>query len=217
MKSWTLFILMFASAAMAAEPTTRPDLAAPATRPFGGESRYESGRSLRRFERRNELQRPSEARSSATNQPAIYEEVGARNIFVKGNQRPPPADAAPAANYTQTASQLVLTGVSVADNGKLAFLEDQQASTVARVRLGDAIAAGKIVNITLDSLDYQDARGKVVRVYVGYNLAGGDVWGVASSGGTAPASTQPARTGPRAPGESMEDYLRRRRAAEMGR
>ena len=206
MKRWTLFILLCAGSAMAAEPTTQPEISAPATRPFAGASRYESARSFRRFERPGEPAR--------THQPTIYEEVGARNIFVKGNQRPP-ADVSPAPNYTQAASQLVLTGVSVADNGKLAFLEDRQANTVSRVKLGDAVAAGKIVNITLDSLDYQDARGKIVRVYVGYNLAGGDVWGV-SSPGAGQASTQPARTGPRAPGESMEDYLRRRRAAEMG-
>jgi len=144
--------------------------------------------------------------------------VGARNIFVKGNQRPPRQEnSGPIGPLPPSASQLVLTGVSLADNGKLGFLEDQQASTVTRVKVGDAIAAGKVVNITLDSLDYQDAGGKIIRVYVGYNLAGGDVWGVSNAGASTQASTQPQRTGPRGPNESMEDYLRRRRAAEVGR
>jgi hypothetical protein len=210
MKRWTLLIVLVASTAMAAEPTTRPEFsAAPATRPYGAARRYESNRSYRESQRRGEMAQP--------NLPAIYDEVGARNIFVKGNQRPPRQNPGPIGPLFPSASQLVLTGVSLADNGKLGFLEDQQAQTVTRVKVGDAIAAGKVVNITLDSLDYQDAGGKIIRVYVGYNLAGGDVWGVSSSGASTQASTQPQRTGPRAPGESMEDYLRRRRAAETGR
>ena len=52
---------------------------------------------------------------------------------------------------------------------------------------------------------------------VGFNLAGGDVWGITGSSASPQASTQPSRTGPRGPGESMEDYLRRRRAAESAR
>ena len=208
MKTWTLLIVLAASSAMAAEATTRPEVsAAPATRPYAA-PQYESPRSYRRFQRRSE---PAQATL-----PAIYEEVGARNIFVRGNQRPPRAEENPAP-FTQAPSQLVLTGVSVADNGKLGFLEDQQASTITRVKVGDTIAQGKVVNITLDSLDYQDAGGKIIRVYVGFNLAGGDVWGVSNTGATTQASTQPQRTGPRGPNESMEDYLRRRRAAEMGR
>ncbi|MGA2439813.1 MAG: hypothetical protein ABSH08_02545 [Tepidisphaeraceae bacterium] len=212
MKTWALLIVLAASSAMAAESTTRPEVsaAAPATRPSVAAPQYDSNRSYRRNQRRSEPAQP--------NLPTIYEEVGARNIFVKGNQRPPrqdnPGSPGP---IIPSATQLVLTGVSVADNGKLGFLEDQQASTVTRVKVGDAIAAGKVVNITLDSLDYQDANGKIVRVYVGYNLAGGDVWGVANAGATTQASTQPQRTGPRGPNESMEDYLRRRRAAETGR
>ena len=211
MKRWTLLIVLVASTAMAAETTTRPEVSeAPATRPYGVARRYESNRSYRESQRRGEMAQPSV--------PAIYEEVGARNIFVKGNQRPPRQEnSGPIGPLPPSASQLVLTGVSLADNGKLGFLEDQQASTVTRVKVGDAIAAGKVVNITLDSLDYQDAGGKIIRVYVGYNLAGGDVWGVSNAGASTQASTQPQRTGPRGPNESMEDYLRRRRAAEVGR
>ncbi|MGD0768863.1 MAG: hypothetical protein ABSB42_11820 [Tepidisphaeraceae bacterium] len=212
MKIWTLLIVAIASSAMAAESTTRPEVsaAAPATRPSVAAPQYESNRPNRRNQRRNEPAQP--------NLPTIYEEVGARNIFVKGNQRPPRQEAPGLPGpLPPSPTQLVLTGVAVADNGKLAFLEDQQESTITRVKVGDAIAAGKIVNITLDSLEYQDAGGKIVRVFVGYNLAGGDVWGVANAGATTQASTQPQRTGPRGPNESMEDYLRRRRAAESGR
>jgi len=201
------------------DATTRPaddssDVSAgPATRPESLSQRRESYRARR-------LQRQA-AQSAPASLPAIYDAVAARNIFIKGDQRPPPAESASAnsipANYvyTPTASQLVLTGVSLEDNTKVAFLEDQQAYTVTRVKIGDPIANGKVANMTLDSLDYKDPNGNIIRVTVGFNLAGGDVWGVANSP-EAGSSTRPAITGPRAPGESMEDYLKRRRAAELG-
>jgi hypothetical protein len=150
--------------------------------------------------------------------PTIYEEVATRNIFVKGNQRPAPQaipeNTGPGSyNYVPTPTDLVLTGVSLTDRGKVAFLEDQQANQVTIVKIGDKISTGKISAITLDALDYRDSGGRTIRVKVGFNLAGGDVWGVSGSSSTQP-STQPSRVGPRAPGESMLDYLRRRRAAE---
>ena len=196
---WRFLILLtviYPSAAMAQDAATRPS------------QRRES----RRLERRS-------AQSAPPSLAAIYSAVAARNIFIKGDQRPPQAESSGntvPANYVYapTANQLVLTGVSLEDNTKVAFLEDQQAYTSTRVKIGDPIANGKVVNMTLDALDYKDPSGNIIRVEVGFNLAGGDVWGVSSSG-AAGSSTQPAITGPRAPGESMEDYLRRRRASEL--
>jgi len=185
---------------------------APATRPES--PRFGNYRTGRRFERR-----PAAAEAAPPSLPLIYDQVSARNIFIKGDQRPPPAASAAAGPvdvgpYRPTASQLILTGISLEDKTKVAFLEDQVAYTVTRVKIGDPIANGKVANMTLDALDYKDPNGNIIRVTVGFNLAGGDVWGVAASpdGG---ASTRPAITGPRAPGESMEDYLKRRRAAEL--
>jgi hypothetical protein len=199
--------------AIAQEATTRPADNGAATRPESSSPRFENYRQSRRFN----LNRRS-AQPAPVALPTIYDAVAARNIFIKGDQRPPPVVSNPApilsGPYTPTASQLVLTGVSLEDKAKVAFLEDQQAYTVTRVKIGDQIANGKVVNITLDALDYKDPKGNTIRVTVGFNLAGGDVWGVANSS-TAGSSTQPALTGPRAPGESMEDYLKRRRAAEL--
>jgi hypothetical protein len=215
----TLFVfLAFACSltVMAQDATTRPaddTSAAPATRPDSSSSRYGNYRQNRRFNRRSVESAPAPAAL-----PTIYDAVSARNIFIKGDQRPPPVEThtAPIVTgpYVPTASQLVLTGVSIEDNARVAFLEDQQAFTSTRAKIGDQIANGKVVNITLDALDYKDPNGNIIRVTVGFNLAGGDVWGVANSP-TVGSSTQPAMTGPRAPGESMEDYLKRRRAAEL--
>jgi hypothetical protein len=212
MKIWWLILALSAGAVMAAEATTRPQTvpAAPTTRYFS--TRGQRNERFRSFAQRIAV--PS------ANMPTMYEEVATRNIFVKGDQRPRENDGGPSGgrSYSDvpTPSDLLLTGISLADNGKVAFLEDRQQNQVTIVKIGDKISTGKIVSMTLDSLDYQDAGGKVVRVNVGYNLAGGDVWGVSGSSSTQP-STQPSRTGPRGPNESMEDYLRRRRAAETAR
>ena len=217
MKLALLLIFLCAAAAIAADDTTRPDVSIqeqPTTRRaefnYGGRNRRE-----RRYERQ------TDSPQAASALPAITEEVGGRNIFVRGNQRSLPPQPAPPSlalpyNYTSAPNQLVLTGVSLADFGRVAFLEDEGANTVDQVKIGDSIAAGKITGISLDSLDYRDSTGRTIRVAVGFNLAGGDVWGASSStSSSSGASTQPSRVGPRAPGESMEDYLKRRRAEEL--
>lgn len=195
------------------EPATRP-AEEPSTQPDSGLTRQQAYRERRRERRSSEVS-PADASFQA-----IFAAVSARNIFLKGDQRPPPASAGLQGvpsdyKYVPKASELVLTGVSLEDNQKVAFLDDQQAYTSTRVKVGDAISDGKVVNITLDALDYKDSAGRTIRVEVGYNLAGGDVWGATGSTPESGASTRPAITGPRAPGESIEDYLRRRRAAEL--
>jgi hypothetical protein len=225
MKTWLLILIVCAGAAIAAiaaETTTRPEA------PRSDASRSEISRAAPSSRPSNRSGRSRRTRSYAERQvsptvnfPTIYEEVASRNIFVRGNQRPPRADAAAegAGSFSNvpTPSQLLLTGISLTDNGKIAFLENQDANQVTLVKIGDKVSTGKAVSMTLDSLDYQDASGKIVRVNVGFNLAGGDVWGITGSSASPQASTQPSRTGPRGPGESMEDYLRRRRAAESAR
>jgi hypothetical protein len=219
MKIWLLILMVCAItafAAIAAETTTRPEIsittASPASRP--------SARQFRNGRNRSSSRR--QVSTASTSLPTIFEEVASRNIFVRGNQlqSQPDANAQNSGSFynsVPTPNQLLLTGISLTDNGKVAFLEDQDANQVTLVRIGDKVSTGKAVNMTLDSLDYQDAGGKTIRVNVGFNLAGGDVWGVSGSSLSPQASTQPSRTGPRGPGESMEDYLRRRRAAESGK
>jgi len=198
------------------QPTSRPS-----------SSRFDNARNNRRDRNNRNDRRPGQQNASSnpqSNQQALYEQVGSRDIFVKGNQQTPEAivNSGPALSpdqlrAQQAETQLILTGVSLADNGKIALMENRSDYSVTQLKIGDAVANGKVVNITLDSLDYKDKSGRIVRVAVGFNLSGGDVWGISgssSSGGT--ASTQPAKSGPRLPGESMEDYLKRRRAAEVG-
>ncbi len=203
-----LAIIVLCLCAAAVGQTTRPAAspARPASRPSA---------------QRSALSRPRVRRpiSATPIMPTIYEEVATRNIFVKGNQRPEPVAANSASagsyNYVPTPTDLLLTGVSLTDTGKVAFLEDQQANQVTIVKIGDKISTGRVSGITLDSLDYRDSSGRTIRVKVGFNLAGGDVWGV--SGSSTQPSAQSGGFGPRRPGESMLDYLRRRRAAELAK
>lgn len=212
MKIWLTIIILCAGATVVAQ-TTRQE-ASPA-RPASRPSARPQGSAFSRSPARRSI-------SATPSMPTIYEEVATRNIFVKGNQRPPPSQTgsegagAGSYNYVPTPTDLLLTGVSLTDTGKVAFLEDQQANQVTIVKIGDKISTGKVSGITLDSLDYQDSGGRTIRVKVGFNLAGGDVWGVSGSSSTQP-SAQSSRVGPRAPGESMLDYLRRRRAAETAK
>jgi hypothetical protein len=136
---------------------------------------------------------------------AIVDEVARRNIFVKGDGR---AEHTPSPRPTP--AQLVLTGVSLSDSGKVAFLEDEVAGTVICVHVGDSVSNGTIVDISLNSIEYRNGPGKTVRAYVGFDLAGTDRWDATG------AVTQPSHSGPRAPGESMDDYLKRRRLEETG-
>jgi hypothetical protein len=199
----------------------------PTSRPF--DSQYRNFRNNRRDRNNNNNDRRNGQQNNSANtqstQQVLYEQVGSRNIFVKGNQQTPEVivNQGPQLSQDQIYRQqqernLVLTGVSLADNGKIALLEDHSDYSVREVKIGDPVANGKIVDITIDTLDYKDNSGRLVKVGVGFNLTGGDVWGVSGSssgaGSTgAGASTQPAKGGPRMPGESMEDYLKRRRAA----
>jgi hypothetical protein len=202
MKTWLTIMVLSAAAAVAAQTTTRPSAPAAARPPRSQRVRYNSRRSA----------------EAAPALPTIYDEVAIRNIFVRGNQRPPQTPPSQNTGYNRvpTPTDLLLTGVSLTDNGRVAFLENQPANEVTVVKVGDKISSGKVVSITLDSLDYQDSSGRTIHVGVGFNLAGGDVWGVSGSGSTRP-STQPGGTVQRMPGESMDDFLRRRRAAELGK
>ena len=81
---------------------------------------------------------------------------------MKGNQQTPevivnsgPALSPDQLRAQQAETQLILTGVSLADNGKIALMENRSDYSVTQLKIGDAVANGKVVNITLDSLDYQ--------------------------------------------------------------
>ncbi|HEY1921346.1 MAG TPA: hypothetical protein VGG44_01165, partial [Tepidisphaeraceae bacterium] len=140
MKNWMLILIVCtitAIAAIAAETTTRPESSSVA--PVSPVSRS-SGRQFRNGRNRSNSRR--QVSTASTSLPTMYEDVGSRNIFVRGNQHPPRSDANSQSsggsyNPVPTPTQLILTGISLTNNGKVAFLEDQNANQVTLVRIGD--------------------------------------------------------------------------------
>jgi hypothetical protein len=223
MKIWPSIILVLGGSAIVLAATTMPAISnsppstQPAVRRGFGNAPSSPNLAEQRFTPRTT---PRREFAPSRGLPTIYEEVAVRNIFIKGDQRPPVER--PGTNRTPTLEDtytqpvdLILTGVSLDNIERVAFLENTQQDMVLRVKIGDAISSGKIVGIALDSLDYRTGSGQVIHVLVGDNLAGGEVWGVSGGASSTQPSTQPSLVGPRQPGESMEDYLRRRRAAEL--
>jgi hypothetical protein len=159
--------------------------------------------------------------------------LNTRSIFVHGRLRDEqpsrPVEQGPQPTPEQRAQQtLVFNGVTRADGlitQVTAILEDTAASKIISAQLGDQIAGGVVTNITLDKLEFTPAStGKPVTVLIGQNLQAGEAprpaatsaSASASGGATTGPSTPPAGTGgplTRQPGESVADWLRRRRAA----
>ena len=155
-----------------------------------------------------------------------------RSFFVKGQQRVhdgpvyvgAPSTTSAVATTEDTSSspehRIVFNGVTDADDELVAFLEDTSAGKISIVKVGDAIANGRITNITLDILEYQ-ANGKTVEVQIGHNLEGqiGPPPTIEPSLATTPGPGEPATTAPSASGGSADDVaerMRKRRLQELG-
>jgi hypothetical protein len=120
---------------------------------------------------------------------------------------------APAGSTTQPAESavnVVFNGVIMVDGKAAAMVEDISALRVWTVQIGDSVAQGKVVGITLDSMDYK-ANGKIVHVEIGHNMQG-------SAAG--PPSTQPTTSGPPSGGAGgggdVLERMRKRRQQELG-
>ncbi len=120
-------------------------------------------------------------RSSREILPPDYAVFTTRSIFMKGRV-PTPVNITtdifgPSTGTTQprkSEDMIVFNGVTDVDGDVAAFIEDTSTGKVSTYKTGDSIAQGKILNITLDSLEYQGADGRSVRVLIGQTLTGGE-------------------------------------------
>ena len=154
-----------------------------------------------------------------------------RSMFSKdGRSRtaaPPPstAPAAPPVRVLSPEQSNVFRGVLCPDEEYVAFIQNVQTDQVSVLKAGDEIAGGRIVAITLDTLNYASG-GKVLEIRLGQNLAGE----TAAAGTTASTSTTAAATGtstgatastPSSPSDpalqSAAERMRQRRLQEGGR
>ena len=143
-----------------------------------------------------------------------------RSIFKKGMQTvdpfapTTPPSPPPPSIYTVQESALEFNGATRADENRAAFFENTSTHEVLTRHAGDFIARGKIVAITLDSIDYQ-VNGRTTTILLGQTLDGEDGPSMASAPSISMSSTQPAGvfTGPQA---AMLEQLRQKRLKELG-
>jgi hypothetical protein len=107
---------------------------------------------------------------------------------------------------------MVFNGASNANGQLVAFIENTSLNSIARFQVGDSVATGKIIAITLDQLDYS-VNGRVTHVMLGQNLSGIDTQVLT----TQPVTGGPGATsGPAGGSDSVLERLRLRRLKELG-
>ncbi len=96
-----------------------------------------------------------------------------RNIFSRNRGRSFERESREAKEQVVPApeSYLVLKGIIQQGSKRIAFFEDSRTGETMRARIGDAVARGKVQNITLDTVEYE-LNGKLTKTEVGENLEG---------------------------------------------
>jgi hypothetical protein len=121
-------------------------------------------------------------------------------------------------------SYFVLRGIVQQGSERIAFFENFRTRETVRARIGDAVARGKVQNITLDNVEYE-LDGKLTKTEVGKNLEGevssppltyNDlIESTAMSSGVPSASTPSAETAPQGDEDDILKRLRERRQKEL--
>jgi hypothetical protein len=169
---------------------------------------------------------PSVAATTATHSPVAkgpttrpaatfddYRIVLERNIFLKDRtpQRRPvfrpirPAPTQPAPH------QLVLTGVAIRQEIRVAFFEDDQTGELVKAVVGDVVQGGKLASISLDGVEFS-RDNKTRKVAIGEGLLGGSSVDMSS----APSSeTTAGPAGSSSSGDDILERMKKRRAKEL--
>jgi hypothetical protein len=202
----TLLVILSASPAVWSQ-TTRPSQQPSVQQDQRGNYRQFNDQRTSRRERRQWSQGSAAFGAFApTSQPDVaptptprdmtgnYLILTVRSIFYKGFFQPP-GDRPAAQSGPPIEAVLIFNGAAKNNDSSLvAFLEDNESGKITEVHIGDKVAAGKITNISLDSLDYQGGSG-TVHLGIGQNLAGEQVWGAGAPSTTA---STPDLSGPQA-------------------
>ena len=94
---------------------------------------------------------------------------------------------------------LALRGVVRDDSQFLAFVEDTASHRTIQLRSGDSVGAGRIKDITLETVAYESG-GKLMRIQVGHNFLGMPLPPMPPPSPPQPAPGQVGPNGPQAPG-----------------
>jgi cytoskeletal protein RodZ len=121
--------------------------------------------------------RPAEATSPPKNKEATFDDyriVFERNIFLKDRMPMPPRYHWPPRSTQPSqpaAPQLVLTGVAIRQEVRVAFFEDDQTWELIKAVVGDVLQGGKVVSISLDGVDVT-LKGRTKSVAIGESILG---------------------------------------------
>ena len=142
-----------------------------------------------------------------------YSVLGEGNIFIRDRWRPtsrpsgreyrPPAPPAE--------RSYLLTGIVREEEIFRAYIEDTAGGRVLRLAVGDAVAKGRIAGIDNNGITYE-ASGQLTWVEIGRDLSGGQFAGAIPS-----APTTGPVLDPNNPNLTMEEKMKLRRMAEMGK
>ncbi|MDP9175027.1 MAG: hypothetical protein M3O30_14365 [Planctomycetota bacterium] len=108
----------------------------------------------------------------------VLDVLGARNIFIKGQQAVPsrdPANSTAAQASTPQGETLVFIGASKMGNEITAYIQDATSETVTEYKTGNNVAGGKITSITLTELDYVTG-ANTAHIGLGQTLTGNNGW-----------------------------------------
>jgi hypothetical protein len=163
-----------------------------------------------------------------------YQVLLSNNIFVRDRARWNPRGRAAAGSPLTPEEATALRGVVRQGEGANAtyyvFLEDVRTQETTKMRVGAPVCAGKLVNPTLDSVDYLK-NGVAKRIQVGQNLTGKQAATPAPAqpagddNGNAPAlqpvvrgtGASPASTAPALSPEKLLEQMRQKRLKELGK
>ena len=116
--------------------------------------------------------------------PIQYSILMDRSLFARSGKAAPSRRGGPGPAASPE-SGLALRGLARDDTSFIAFIEDTASHRTLQLKSGDAVAAGRIRQISLDALAYESG-GKLTQVRVGQNLLG-----VVLPPPVAPPATQP--------------------------
>jgi len=104
--------------------------------------------------------------------PGAFAVLGQRSIFARDGVALAPSGGGPTGpGGAQPEAALALRGVALDDKSYVAFIEDTVAHRTMQLKVGDALASGRVKQIGLDSLGYESG-GKLTQVRMGQNLLG---------------------------------------------
>ena len=161
--------------------------------------------------------RPAVANAPTTRPAATFDDyriVFERNIFLKDRMPKPqwhPFVPRPVASQPAPHG-LVLTGVAIRQEVRLAFFEDDQTGQLTKAVVGDVLGGGKLASISLDGVEISKG-GKTRKIAIGESLAGAGT--VDMSSVRPPVTTAGPADSPSSGGDDILERMKKRRAKEL--